>query len=147
MEPVRIVRAGAADALLVAALVLQMQRAKGADPDPDFLQRTGEAWQARRRDLPTWIAERHGEHAGFVQLAVVPDPLGRRTRGWLFPPFVRPDHRGDGVGPALIHAATDWAKGAGLRLVIAEPEAPDEATYAQRGFTIIEPGLALRRFG
>ena len=146
MEPVRIVRAGADDALVVAALLLQMRRAKGEEPGLDFLQLTARTWHAHRRDLPSWIAQHEGAHAGLIQVARVPVPTGRSTRAWLHPPFVRPDHRGGGVGPALIHAAIEWAKGAGQRLIIAEPDPADEQVYTDLGFALVEPALALRRF-
>ncbi len=146
MESVRIVRARPDDALLVAALLLQMMRAKGDEPGPDFLERAAASWRERRRELPSWIAQHGGAHAGLVQLARIPAPLGRGASAWLLPPFVRPDHRGGGVGPALIHAATEWAKGAGVRLLLAEPDAADEQVCRDLGYTMIAPGLALRRF-
>jgi GNAT superfamily N-acetyltransferase len=115
---VRIRVAGADDALVVAALALQCAIHRGAGGEPGFLDRYARSWLAQHRALPVWLAEAGEEHAGFLQARVV-EPLpapGTEARPELVVEtfFVRPAHRGIGVGEQLLTAARDWARDGGF---------------------------------
>jgi GNAT superfamily N-acetyltransferase len=118
---VRIRAAGADDALVVAALALQCAIHRGASGEPGFLDRYARTWLAQHRVLPVWLAEAGEEHAGFLQARVV-EPLpapAAPTRPALAVEtfFVRPAHRGIGVGEQLLTAARAWARDGGFATV------------------------------
>jgi len=71
MGSVRVRRAQADDALVVAAMRLQAARAAGAGPEPGFLDRFAAAWDPD--DHPTWVADLDGAHAGLLITQVVRD--------------------------------------------------------------------------
>jgi GNAT superfamily N-acetyltransferase len=111
---VRIRAAGPDDALVVAALALQCAIHRGGSGEPGFLDRYARAWNAEALSLPVWVAEAGDEHAGFLQARVVaplPAP-GRSPSPTLVIEtfFVRPPHRGIGVGEQLLRAAVGWAR-------------------------------------
>ncbi len=114
----RIRAAGADDALVVAGLTLQCALHRGGEPEPGFLDRFARAWSAQARSRPVWIAEAGDEHAGFLQACVLealPWP-GRAGGASLVVEtfFVRPGHRGIGVGEQLLRAAVDHARAQGF---------------------------------
>src|SRR4051812_12212983 len=106
MVDVRIRRAGADDAYVVAALHVQFARDLGLPPEPGFLDRFVNVWLEGRPDHPTWIAESRGQHAGVLstcRLRSLPFPSTPETsRLDVATLFVGPDHRGQGVGRALV---------------------------------------------
>lgn len=114
MVDVRIRRAGADDAYVVAALHVQFARDLGLPSEPGFLDRFAMAWLETRPDHPTWIAESRGQHAGVLS--------ARRRRPLPFPShpdtsrleletlFVGPEHRGQGVGRALVEGLLEWCR-------------------------------------
>ena len=116
--------AGPDDALVVAALTLQCARYRGGQAEPGFLDRYARAWLATGNAHPVWVAEAGDEHAGYLQGAVVePLPWPGRAAGagadlLVDTFFVRPEHRGIGVGEALLRAAAQWARDAGFRQVL-----------------------------
>lgn len=111
----RIRTAGPDDALVVAALTLQCALDRGGNGEPGFLDRFADAWTAQRHTHPVWIAEVGDQHAGFLQ-AVVLSPLpwpGRSAPGGelvVQTLFLRPEHRGHGVGELLLRAAIEQAR-------------------------------------
>jgi GNAT superfamily N-acetyltransferase len=111
----RIRTAGPEDALIVAALTLQCARDRGGSAEPGFLDRFAGAWAAQRHSHPVWIAEAGDQHAGFLQAVVVdalPWPGRSRCGGELVVQtlFLRPEHRGQGVGEQLLRAAVEQAR-------------------------------------
>ena len=132
--------AGPDDALVVAALTLQCARHRGGQGEPGFLDRYARAWLARETSHPVWIAEAGDEHAGYLQAEVV-EPLpwpGRPTgagAGLVVDTFfVRPEHRGIGVGEALLQAAVQWARDAGFRQVLVSAGIHTRAMVERVGF-------------
>ena len=118
---VRVRLAAADDALVVAALVLQCAIHRGASGEPGFLDRYARAWLTTQRLNPVWLAEAGDEHAGFLQ-ARVSEPLpspGRPGSPVLYVEtfFVRPSHRGLGVGELLLRQAGQWAADGGFEQV------------------------------
>jgi GNAT superfamily N-acetyltransferase len=139
MGEVTIRRAGVDDALIVAALHLQLARERGMPPEPGFLDRFVDAWLSARADRPTWFAECRGEHAGVLESGRVrslPWP-GRPDSGWLQVDvlFVTPAQRGRGVGRALMEGMLHWARGTDVRVIRLDlSEVPDVPDDPARGF-------------
>jgi GNAT superfamily N-acetyltransferase len=139
----RIRLAGADDALVVAALTLQCALHRGATPERGFLDRFARAWAAQVTQRPAWIAEVGQEHAGYLlALAVRPLPWPGRAGGGgtvhVDTFFVRPGHRGVGVGEQLLRAAVGWARAEGYERV-AMTAGPHTRPMVERvGFTASE---------
>jgi GNAT superfamily N-acetyltransferase len=111
--------AGPDDALVVAGLTLQCALHRGGRSEPGFLDRFAHAWSGRLESLPIWIAEAADQHAGYLQGAVLPAlpwPAQPQLGGTLVVEtfFVRPAHRGIGVGEQLLKTALGWARDQGL---------------------------------
>ncbi|MDN5763328.1 MAG: GNAT family N-acetyltransferase [Microlunatus sp.] len=142
MPDVTIRRAGADDALVVAALHLQSARDLGHDGEPGFLDRFADAWLASRPDHPTWIAQSHGAHAGVLstrRLRPLPFP-GRPEVSWLYVGtiFVASGHRKRGIGRALIEGMLDWSRATDVKWVRLNVEASQHDFYRSLGFTLAE---------
>lgn len=139
MGEVRARKAGADDALVVAALALQCAIHRGGTPERGFLDRYARAWLAREPELPVWLAEAGEDHGGFLQARVLeplPEP-GEHPRAVLVVEtfFVRAPHRGIGVGERLLHAAVAWARDGGFGEVRV-PAGPHTTAMVERvGFT------------
>lgn len=118
MGEVRVRRAGPDDALVVAALALQCAIHRGGSPEQGFLDRYARAWLVRERELPVWVAEAGEEHGGLLQARVVeplPQPAVMPGPALVVETFfVRPAHRGIGVGEQLLQAAVGWARDGGF---------------------------------
>jgi GNAT superfamily N-acetyltransferase len=132
--------AGPDDALVVAALTLQCARHRGGPGEPGFLDRYARAWLATENAHPVWIAEAGDDHAGYLQAAVVePLPWPGRPAGAgadlvIDTFFVRPEHRGIGVGEVLLRAAVRWAADAGFRQVLMSVGVHTTAMVERVGF-------------
>ena len=133
-------RAGTDDALVVAALALQCAIHRGGRSAHGFLDRYARAWLARERELPVWLAESGDEHGGFLQARVV-DPLPQPAT----PPrphlqvetfFVRPGHRGIGLGEQLLRTAVQWAREGGFAEVGVPAGRHTTAMVERVGFTL-----------
>lgn len=115
MSEARVREAGPQDALVVAALTLQCAIDRGGAGEPGFLDRYARAWVERVAWHPVWVAEAGDQHAGFLQAAVVGDlpwpgrsaPGGELVVETL---FLRPEHRGQGIGELLLRAAIEQAR-------------------------------------
>lgn len=114
----RIRQAGAADALLVGALVIQAARAEGLDPGPGFLDRFADTWLEYRDQHPAWWAELDGRHAGLLLTARTrPLPWPGRTGGGVLRAerlFVSADLSQRGIAESLRAAAREWATTRGM---------------------------------
>ena len=68
--------------------------------------------------LVLFVAETAGAIVGFVEVGLRSHADGcdtRRPVGYVEGWFVRNEHRGKGIGRALMHAAEDWARTQGCR--------------------------------
>jgi GNAT superfamily N-acetyltransferase len=135
--------AGPDDALVVAALTLQCARHRGGEDhqgEQGFLDRYARAWLATGSAHPVWIAQAGEEHAGYLQAAVVePLPWPGRPAGAgadlvVDTFFVRPEHRGIGVGEVLLKSAVQWARDAGFRQVLMAAGVHTRAMVERVGF-------------
>ena len=146
MGEVRARPAGGDDALLVAGLTLQCALHRGGPGEPGFLDRYARAWSGQHRTRPVWLAEAGDEHAGYLQAAVVRDtPWPARADGGLLLVetfFVRPTHRGIGVGEVLLAEAVGWARAQGLTRVLVAGGPHGTGVVERAGFTRSEDTYA-----
>ena len=66
------------------------------------------------------------------------------VEGW----FVQPDHRGHGVGAALLRAAEDWARAHGAREMASDAlidNEPSELAHRALGFQVVDRCVHLRK--
>lgn len=146
----RIVRAGPEDAFIVAALSLQFAIAVDGSREDGYLDRAAEHWLRHREQLPTWIAELEGNHAGYLQATYPPEstwpgqPIGTRGRLWVHAVYVAPDQRRRGVGAALLAACESWAKGAGVAVIRLRDGAGAGGFFDATGYPL-DPGVRTKR--
>ena len=75
-----------------------------------------------------------GRLVGYARLVT-----DEATFAWLCDVYVAPDHRGRGVGTALMDAVDDWLRGLGVRrAMLATADA--HALYARYGFEPVSDG-------
>jgi molybdopterin-guanine dinucleotide biosynthesis protein A/GNAT superfamily N-acetyltransferase len=92
-----------------AALVVETLRDFGFDYDPEL---DGDLDAPDKTYVALWLALAAGEVAGSVALRDVGDGAYELKRMYL-----RPEHRGRGVGKRLLATALDWAAARGARVV------------------------------
>lgn len=136
----RIIRARPEDAFIVAALSLQFAIAVEDAREDGYLDRAAEHWLRHHEQLPTWIAQREGTHAGYLQATHPPEttwpgqPIGTRGRLWIHAMYVADEHRRSGVGTALLSSCESWAKGAGVGVIRLRCESGAEEFYDAAGY-------------
>jgi GNAT superfamily N-acetyltransferase len=145
----RIRQAGRDDALVVAALTLQCAIHRGAGPEPGFLDRFATAWTPDADRCPAWIAEVGDEHAGLLMSSLaraLPWPGQPAGGGALHLEtfFVRPTHRGLGVGEMLLRTAVDWARAERLDCVQMRPGRHTRALCERLGLSASAEVMELR---
>jgi GNAT superfamily N-acetyltransferase len=139
LDDVRIERATAEDALVLAGLTLRWDLENGAPNRPGFLDEFASAWLAQGDARPAWIARRaNGDPAGFALgiLATSLPSLRRPTGGWLHLSgcYVVPDLRGGGLGEGLMREVVDWATEHGLYRIQLNATDRARAFYRRAGF-------------
>jgi GNAT superfamily N-acetyltransferase len=86
-----------------------------------------------------------GEPIGMAFLHLVdkiPNPVPEPEQlGYITSVYVRPDHRGGGVGAALLDAALDECRARGLDTIVLWPSARSRSLYERRGFR--SPGMVM----
>lgn len=83
-----------------------------------------------------WVAERDGRVVGFASART---NAGSRT-GEIFLLAADPGAQGEGIGSALVEAATDWLRRSGMELAMVETggdpgHAPARRVYEKAGYT------------
>lgn len=141
--------AGPDDALVVAALTLQCARDRRGSSEPGFLDRFAGAWAAQHHAHPVWIAEVGDQHAGHLQAVAVgtlPWPGRPAGAGTLVVEtfYLRPEHRGHGIGEQLLRAAIEWARGSGLTGVSMTAGLRTRPMLERVGFTPTDAAMELR---
>jgi len=96
-----------------------------------------------RTGHPLLVAELEGEVVGEAEFVVNPEPAPYGPALHLSLLFVHADHRGQGVGRALIEAGLRLAQERGCGMLTTQPEQPAEPFYRRVGF---EPWLRLREW-
>jgi len=94
-----------------------------------------------------WLAERGGDPAGFVgalRYMRMPKPQDEAT-GWAYlgSLYVLPQHRGHGLGGALVDTVVQWARAEGLVRVVLSPSEMSVPLYRRAGFRDAEELLVL----
>ncbi|MCL2394769.1 MAG: GNAT family N-acetyltransferase [Acidimicrobiaceae bacterium] len=96
------------------------------------------AWNA-------WLAVDGEDAIGAVFLQIVdkvPGPVPEPEQlGYITSLYVRPEHRGAGVGAALLDAALDECRARGVDTIVLWPSARSRSLYERRGFR--SPGLVM----
>jgi len=145
----RVRLAGPGDVPALAGL----RRADGASPtaepdvEPDFERRLA-AWAAETAERrQTWVAEVAREPVGMLSVLRfdrMPAPgAPEQTWGYVSSVFVRPEHRGSGIGAALVAAAVQHAQQAGWVRLLLSPSPRSVAVYARAGFGRADGHLVL----
>lgn len=98
----------------------------------------GETWKA-------WLAFDGSEAIGEVLLQVVgkvPNPVPEPEElGYVTSLYVRPEHRGHGVGAALLDAALEHCRARGVDTIVLWPSVRSRSLYERRGFRA--PGMVM----
>lgn len=139
LDDVRIERATAEDALVLAGMTLRWDLESGAPNRKGFLDEFATAWLTQGDARPAWIARRaSGDPVGFVLgiLATSLPSLRRPTGGWLHISgfYVVPELRGHGLGERLMREVVAWAEGHGLYRLQLNATDQARAFYRRAGF-------------
>jgi GNAT superfamily N-acetyltransferase len=111
----------------------------GATVVDDDFDASFEEWFSRERDQRViWLADAGGETVGMLNLLIfrrMPRPGRTQSRwGYLANFYVRPDHRGSGLGQRLLTACTEYADGQGLVRIVLSPSERSVSLYRRLGF-------------
>jgi GNAT superfamily N-acetyltransferase len=145
----------ASDLAAVADLRFTWRHDEGGESGTlaDFAPAFAGWWLEHRETHRCWLAEVDGAAVGMAWLAVlerVPGPERfRRQSGALQSVYVRPEHRGRGLGAALVSAVLDHARAEGLDYVGVHPSERSYPLYERAGFhrtpAVLELGLTRPR--
>lgn len=136
----RIVKARPEDAFVVAALSLQFAIAIDDAREEGYLDRAAQHWLRHHDSLPTWYAEHEGQHAGYLQAALLPETTwpgerpGTRGRVWVQALYVPAGHRRQGIALALTSACETWATEAGVGVIRLRCNPGAEGFYDSAGY-------------
>jgi GNAT superfamily N-acetyltransferase len=85
-----------------------------------------------------WIAERDGAMVGSVWVQLIekiPNPIAAlESYVYLTNFYVRPEHRGHGIGSHLLEAAVSWSRSNNAELVLLWPTERSKTLYERHGF-------------
>ena len=146
MSDARIRSAQAADIVSLARLRALW---RGEAVTPEFVERF-RAWYEREQPSRwCWIADNETDGAvGMVNLKLferMPSPSSPPSRwGYLANLFVRPEHRGRGIGDALVTALVDRSIAENLVRIVLAPSEQALPLYGRHGFGPADE-LVLRR--
>jgi GNAT superfamily N-acetyltransferase len=123
--------------------------APAAEPEAAFLERcTG--WMARSladgAAWRCWVADAGGTLVGTVWLQLIeklPNPVAEPERhGYVTNLYVRPAHRGGGLGSALLGACLQECERLQLDTVVLWPTPASRSLYFRHGFAVRDDLLA-----
>lgn len=110
------------------------------DSDPGYLPRFGAWFRAQLASGSlAWVAEDQEQVVGMLVMSMhkrMPEP-GRPSTSWGYIGsfFVHPDHRGTGVGAALLSAVVDDAASRRLARIVLNPSPRSIPLYQRAGFS------------
>jgi GNAT superfamily N-acetyltransferase len=145
--------AGSGDATALAGLRHEFRSglAPAAEAEPAFLERcTG--WMAHRLVTGSpwrcWVADTGATIVGTVWLQLIeklPNPVAEpEHHGYVSSLYVRPTHRGDGLGSALLGACLQECERLELDAVVLWPTPASRSLYLRYGFAVRDDLLARR---
>ena len=96
-----------------------------------------------------WVAETDGAIVAHVYVGLI-DKIPRPTRqdrwiGYLTNVYTRPEHRGRGVGAALLDRVTSWATEHDVELLVVWPSEESVGFYERAGFSSTRDPLVWMR--
>ena len=100
----------------------------------DALKKSMDDWAEQASTLTTFIAISDNTDVGMVRAV---EDRTDHSSAWLISMWVAPDHRGRGIGDALIDAVVGWALDGGyarLKLDVADGNGAAIRLYARKGF-------------
>jgi len=105
---------------------------------PEYVEAFRRWWQRERDQRITWVAEAAAEPVGMLNMLVftrMPSP-GRPLSQWGYVAnvYVRPEHRGNGLGRRLLDAATAHADDHGFARLVLSPSPRSVRLYERAGF-------------
>jgi aminoglycoside 6'-N-acetyltransferase I len=101
--------------------------------------------------LVVLVAEAGGEVVGFIEVGLrshADGCDGRHPVGFVEGWFVAPEHRGNGVGRALMRAAEDWARSQGCREMASDTwleSEPSQRAHLALGFEVVDRCVHFRK--
>ncbi len=139
MGDIRIRMADRDDAFIVAALVLQMDRAAGERPREGFVDEYADAWLADFDHRPTWLAcLPDGTAVGLVQAGLVRKlpSLRRPTTSWMHVSlvYVRPSERRRGLAERMLQRMIAWGAAHGVERYQLNSVPEARSLYERLGF-------------
>ena len=140
MSDVRITPATRDEALIVAALALQMDlEDEAATPRAGFLTEYADAWLADSVRRPTWLAfGPQGEAVGLVQTSLITKlpSLRRPVVSWLHvgQVFVVPAQRGHGIAGRMLTVLQEWARANQVDRIQLNARPSARSVYERAGF-------------
>lgn len=150
---IRVRTAEARDAQALAELRWEFRTGLGhpKETETDFLTRCARWMRARLSgdgSWRCWLAEEAGEPLGTAWLQLIeklPNPVAEsELHGYVSSLYVRPSHRGRGVGSELLGACLAACEGLGVDAVILWPTPESRSLYLRHGFAARDDLLARR---
>ncbi len=148
---VEIARAGLADAATLAALRFRWRTEEAGD--------TGPTQEAYASALAEWMLDHRASHVAYLARGDA-DAIGeawratvdrvpgvarpRRFCAFVQAVYVAPEHRGRGVGAALVGRLVEEARDEGFDYLVVHPSRRSFAFYRRLGFADADRALELR---
>jgi GNAT superfamily N-acetyltransferase len=135
------------DASDVRALAVLRAATHDATVDDGFVADVRTWLELERGHRTTWLAEVDDRAVGYVSALHyrrMPS-AARRAGGWAYLGnlFVLPDHRGQGLGEALVRGVEGWARELGLARVVLAPSRRSVPLYRRLGYRDADELLVL----
>ncbi len=118
---------------------------------PDAFEQRCTPWMQERLAgdrWRSWVAEQHGETVGTVWLQLIeklPNPVAEREwHGYVSCLYVRPAHRGQGLGGELLRECVRECERCRVDTVILWPTPASRGLYTRNAFALADDLLVLR---
>lgn len=122
-----------------------------AESEAEFVERCA-AWMSRRLEPEStwrcWVGEAAEAIVGTAWLQLfekLPNPVAEpELHGYVSSLYVRPEHRGNGLGSRLLDACLSHCRHHLVDAVVLWPTPASRSLYQRHGFTVREDLLELR---